>query len=101
MLYEPQNVAVALEVKKSGCYGKGGRKKVKKDFARLRELGVKCAYVTFEDRKSYCYRPTKKWLGFPCFALAWHKGSDNSVVPVKKGENWEAFVSYLRAAVGR
>jgi hypothetical protein len=99
LLYEPREVAVALEVKKTGSYGEPGRDKIKEDFARLGNLGVKCAYVTFEDRESYCWRPTQEFLGFPCFALAWHKVSDGPLVPTKEEEGWEAFVSFLRKAV--
>jgi len=50
---------------------------------------------------NYCYRPTTEWLGFQCFALAWHKVSDGPLVPVNEGEDWEAFVSFLRDAVRR
>jgi hypothetical protein len=101
LLYEPREVAVALEVKKTGSYGEKGREKIRDDFTGLAKLGVKCAYLTFEDRESYCYRPTTEWLGFPCFALAWHKDSDGPLLPVNEGEDWEAFVSFLRGAVRR
>jgi hypothetical protein len=99
LLYEPREVAVALEVKKTGSYTEKGRDKIKDDFARLDKLGINCAYVTFEDRESYCWRPTQESLGFPCFALAWHKVSDGPLVPTKEGEDWEAFVSFLRNAI--
>jgi hypothetical protein len=101
LLYEPRDVAVALEVKKTGTYGEKGRDKIKDDFTRLDKLGVQCAYITFEERVSYCYRPTSEWLGFPCFALAWHNVSDGPLVPVNEGEDWEAFVRFLHNAVGR
>lgn len=99
LLYEPREVAVALEVKKIGSYGEQGREKIKDDFTQLGKLGITCAYITFEDRESYCYRPTKEWLGSRCFALAWHKVSDGPLVPVNEGEDWEAFVGFLRDAV--
>ena len=99
LLYEPRDVIVALEVKKTGSYGEKGRDKIKDDFARLNKLEVKCAYVTFEDRENYKYRPTNEFLGFPCFALAWHKITDGPLVPTKNGEDWEAFVRFLREAI--
>ncbi|MCG6535978.1 MAG: hypothetical protein L7F78_15060 [Syntrophales bacterium LBB04] len=99
LLYEPREVVVAIEVKKTGSYGERGRDKIKDDFARLDKLGVKCAYVTFEDRENYRWRPTEKFLGFRCFALAWHKITDGPLVPTKDGENWEALVSFLQKAI--
>jgi len=96
LLYKPDEVSVALEVKKIGSFGKQGRDKIRKDFRGLRKLGVKCAYVTFEDRENYRWRPTKETLGFPCFALAWHKLTDGPLEPTKDDEGWEAFVKFLR-----
>ena len=97
LLYEPEKVSVALEVKKSGSFGKQGIVKIKNDFKGLRGLGVKCAYVTFEDRNNYRWRPTQDRLdGFRCFALAWHKKTDGPLEPTKKSEGWEALVKFLR-----
>ena len=99
LLYEPREIAIALEVKKTGTYAESGRDKIKDDFARLDKLGVKCAYVTFEERESYRWRPTQESLGFPCFALAWHKVSDGPLIPTKEEEDWEAFVRFLRREI--
>jgi hypothetical protein len=97
LLYEPEKVSVALEVKKSGSFGKQGIVKIKNDFKGLRRLGVKCAYVTFEDRKNYRWRPTRDRLdGFRCFALAWHKKTDGPLEPTENSEGWEALVKFLR-----
>jgi len=101
LLYDPREVAVALEVKKHGSYAMQGRDKIKADFARLGKLGVVCAYVTFEDRESDCYRPTEEFLGVPCFALAWHEGSNGPLLPTKDGEGWEALVSFLQKAIAK
>jgi len=99
LLYEPKDVSVALEVKKIGSFGEQGRDKIKRDFTGLKGLGVKCAYVTFEDRENYRWRPTKKTLGFPCFALAWHKFTDGPLETTKHDEGWEALVKFLRNAI--
>jgi len=96
LLYEPDEVSVALEVKKSGSFGEQGRDKIRTDFGSLKKLGVKCAYVTFEDRENYRWRPTKKTVGHPCFALAWHKNTDEPLEPTKDDEGWEALVKFLR-----
>ena len=96
LLYEPRQVAVALEVKKSGIYSKESRDKIKRDFDRLGKLGVQCAYFTFEEVENYCWKPTEEFLGFPCFTLAWHMKMGGPLLPTKEGEDWESFVIFLR-----
>jgi hypothetical protein len=99
LLYEPQHVVVALEVKKYGVYGEKARDKLKKNFASLWKKGVNCAYITFEDRESYLWRPKEEFLGFPCFALAWTERDNGELKSTKEDENWEAFVKYLREEI--
>jgi hypothetical protein len=98
LLYDPQDVAVALEVKKLGAFGEQARAKIRDDFVRISKLGVNCAYVTFEDRENFRFRPTEKTVGSRCFALAWHK-TDGSLEPTKDEEGWEAFVRFLRDVI--
>jgi hypothetical protein len=98
LLYTPSEVAVALEVKKSGCFSKDGADKIKRDFDRLRTLGILCAYVTFEDRQSYRWRPTEEHLGHPCFAFAWHIANDGPLTLPDQHEGWEAFVQFIQDA---
>jgi hypothetical protein len=45
LLYEPQQVAAALEVKKIGIVWGGDAPDVRKNFNQLRELKVPCAYA--------------------------------------------------------
>ena len=99
LLYEPREVVVAFEVKKTGSYGEQGRAKIRDDFARLAKLGITCVYVTFEDRESYPSRPTEDTVGCDCFALAWHKAMDGPLLPTEACENWEALVDFLRDAI--
>ena len=96
LLYEPHQVAVALEVKKSGAFGKETLDKIRRDFARLSATGVRCAYVTFEERQSYRWKATSVDLGFPCFTLAWHKKTNG---PLEPTQDWEGLVAFLRHAV--
>ena len=67
-------VAVALEIKKTGSFGKQTIQTIKKNFKKLKGRNVVCAYVAIEERKSYVHRVTKENIGgFRCFTLAWHK----------------------------
>ncbi len=96
LLYEPKQVAVALEVKKSGTFGESALEKIRSDFAQLQEAGINCAYITFEERKNYRWRATNENLGFPCYTLAWHVKTDG---PLELTQDWDRFVIFLRKVV--
>jgi len=46
-------------VKKSGCFGRKSRETIRRNFRRLKRCGIKCAYVTFEEGRTYKWRATK------------------------------------------
>src|ERR1035437_5440630 len=93
LLYEPQQVAAALEIKKSGTFGRQSLQTIRRNFKQLRKHKVKCAYLTLEERKTYRYKETRKNIGgFPCFTLAWHMGQDE----LTETRHWENFLTFLR-----
>lgn len=93
LLYEPRQVAAALEIKKSGSFGEQTLQTIRNNFNLLHQLKVKCAYVTLEERKSYRYAASEENLGFPCFTLAWHKDTD---ADVETTGHWEKLLAFLR-----
>jgi hypothetical protein len=99
LLYEPHEVAVVLEVKKTGSFGKQGRDKIEADFKQFKTTGVKCAYVTFQEGRNYKWRPTEEIIGAPVFTLAWHDAWGGELKPAGVNENWEAFVQFLRKEI--
>jgi len=96
LLYDPMEVAVALEIKKSGCYGRQSLNSIRHGFKQLAAKGVRCAYVTLEERKSYRYRATRKTVGAPCFTLHWHQPENEDF---KATNDWEKLIAFLRRAV--
>lgn len=98
VLYKPEQVAVALEVKNSGCFGQRALKKIKQDFIRCRKRGICCAYVTFEEKRSYCWKATAKRLRAPCFTLAWHKVTGGAFEPTA---DWGALLKFIRQSTAR
>ncbi len=91
ILYEPRQVAVALEVKKLGVWGKDDLDKLQKNFGLLRKLGVTCAYVSLEDGLNYRWKVSEQSLGFPCFTFAWLKGK-----AVERTQDWHGLLTFLR-----
>jgi hypothetical protein len=96
ILYEPEQVACVLEVKKSGTFGANDVKKIKKDFRMVRRVAriIRCAYITLEERETYRHRATDGNIGSPCYSLFWHSGSRN-VIKEKTGD-WNRFLAFLR-----
>ena len=95
LLYEPMEVAVALEIKKSGCYGRQSLTSIRHSFKQLAAKGVRCAYVTLEERKSYRYRATRENIGVPCFTLHWHQPESEDF---KATKDWEKLLAFLLRA---
>ena len=94
LLYEPQQVAVALEIKKMGAFGEQMLNTIRRNFNMLRELKVKCAYVTLEERKTYRHKATEENIGgFPCFTLAWHTVMNGLLEDTK---DWDRLLTFLR-----
>lgn len=97
LLYEPQQVAVALEIKKMGSFGEQTLQAIRKSFDQLREFKVTCAYVTLEERKSYRHKATEENLGgFPCFTFAWHKVVDG---PLEETQDWDRLLTFIRKCI--
>ena len=96
ILYEPSEVAVALEIKKSGSYGEKSLKSTRDNFKLLAETGVRCAYVTLEERQTYLYKGTEANLGAPCFTLHWHQPESE---PFRATEDWDRLVEFIRQQV--
>jgi hypothetical protein len=92
LVYEPKQVAAALEIKKSGSFGEPSLLTIKSNFNRLRALKVRCAYVAIEERETYRWRATRQNIGgFPCFTLCWHKGED-----LIETQDWTRLLAFLR-----
>jgi len=90
LLYEPEQVKVALEVKLSGVIGKT-MMMTRSNFERARAVGVECCYVSFCDRQNSA--ATTQKLGFPCFNLTWSHGPNR---PREDSLQWPALLRFLR-----
>jgi len=99
LLYEPEQVAVALEIKKMGAFLKQTLQTIQKNFNQLKELEVPCAYVALEERESFRYKATEENIGgFKCFTLAWHKGRGGSG-PVEDTQDWGRLLTFVRGCM--
>ena len=96
ILYEPPEVAVALEIKKCGLIGKESLAAIRHNFRLLAAQGVCCAYVTLEERKTYRYKATPENLGVPgCFTLHWHQ-KETGTERFRTTKDWARLIRFLR-----
>jgi hypothetical protein len=95
ILYDPSEVAVALEIKKSGSYGRKSLTSIRRNFKQLAANGVRCAYLTLQERKSYCHKATPANVGARCFTLHW---SQPASAPFKATDHWDRLVRFLQSA---
>jgi hypothetical protein len=90
LLYEPADVACALEIKLSGLHSQEDVPRMSRNFELAKSLGVSCIYVTIGERESYRYRASSENLGFPAFTLMWHRKE-----PVDTGDGGK-LLSFLK-----
>jgi hypothetical protein len=94
LIYEPADIACALEIKLSGLHGKEDAPRMAHNFERAKALGVSCAYVTLGERKSYRHRATEENLNFPIFTITWH--TSNTMTDTG---DWEKLLAFLRGSL--
>jgi len=77
ILYRPEDVLIALEIKNRGAFGEGAVTKIKKNFMTIRQHNkqIRCFYVTLAERKGYKWAITEDNFGFPAYTLFWYSGS--------------------------
>ena len=77
VVYEPDDVLAAFEVKRRGCFGEKMLLKIQETFQRISVVNPRifCAYLALEERRGYKYAVTETNLGFPAYTLFWYTGS--------------------------
>jgi len=101
ILYEPDQVICALEVKKLGSFGEPAVKAIKKNFDAItqRHSNIRCAYVTLEERKGYTRIPTQSKIGYPCFTLFLHWTTKGNLQREATGD-WTRLLGFLHKTCG-
>jgi hypothetical protein len=77
ILYRPEDVSVAFEVKNSGSFGEDTIKQTGRAFGLIRTANpsIRCVYITLHERRGYKHMVTEENLKHPVFTLFWYKGS--------------------------
>jgi hypothetical protein len=94
LIYEPADVACALEIKLSGLHGKEDAPRINYNFERAKALGVSCAYVTLGERQSYRHKASEENLSFSIFTITWH--TSNTLTDTG---DWVRLLTFLRGRI--
>ena len=98
VIYNPEDVTAALEVKYRGAFGSQALDNTKANFQRIQQLDkrIQCIYVTVVETIGYKWAVTRKNLGFPAYTLYWYS---NKTQEYRPSEDWEKLVNRLTQAI--
>ena len=96
LIYNPNDVIAAFEVKRSGSYGEQEVYKIKNTFDRIREKNsnIFCCYITFKERKNYKYKITSEKLRYEAYTLFFYE-KEGEGLKNNEGE-WDKFIEKLK-----
>jgi hypothetical protein len=97
LIYQPEDVLAAFEIKNSGTFGEKAVGSIKRCFSLIKQSNPKiyCAYVTIAERQSYKWAVREENLGSPAYTLFWHSGSDKKIRHEPTGD-WQRLVNDLQ-----
>jgi len=98
IVFDPEDVAVVLEIKNSGVYDKDSAASIAKRFHSLQTLNlrIQCVYLTICENQKFKAHITTESLGFQAFTLCWVNSTRTQVT---KANDWKMIVDHIRQAV--
>ncbi len=98
LIYEPNDVLAALEIKAMGSFGEKTITQIKENFVHIHNFNnIFCAYITLTERKGFKWAITTENLGFPAYTLFWHRGDD--VENAEPSGDYELLLNKLKELV--
>lgn len=96
LLYEPDNVMVAFEVKNRGSFSEEMINRIRQNFIKINDLNpeTNCFYVTLVEREVYKWAISEENLGFPSYTLFRYSGSKKNRKYRSTGD-WDRLISDL------
>ena len=99
LVYDADDVLVALEVKNSGSFGESTLKNVRDCFQRIHEASsnIECLYVTVAELRNYRWRATRENLQAEVYTLFWHNSAKRR--KYEATGDWERLLAHIRDVV--
>lgn len=98
IIYNPEDVVAALEVKYRGAFSSQALDNTKANFQRIKQVDkrIQCIYVAVVETRGYKWAVTRKNLGFPAYTLYWYSNKTHEHQPSR---DWEKLVNRLAQAI--
>jgi len=102
ILYAPEDVLIALEIKNLGSFGPGTLQAIRDTFSRIQSVDkrIRCFYVSLTERKGYKGAITEENLGHPAYTLSWHYGSGKNMRYESTGD-WQRLLKDMKRLCGK
>ena len=97
LIYEPEDVLAAFEIKTIGCFGKKSIDSVRNCFHRIQSANPKiyCAYISLSERAGYKWAARPENVGADTFTLFWHDGKSLDRIYTPSGD-WTRLIRKLK-----
>lgn len=97
ILYRPEDVMVALEIKSRGVFGEQALMGIAENFKKIKNksMSIECIYVTISDRENYKWKATEENINAPAYTLFWNSGPEDKMEFSATGD-WKLFIEKLR-----
>lgn len=98
LLYQPEDVLAAIEIKNAGSFGDRTIATIKKNFLTINQhhAKIRCFYVTLTERKGFKWAISEQNIGYPAYTLFWHWGSGRNRKLESTGD-WEKLINDTKA----
>ncbi|MBN1327889.1 MAG: hypothetical protein JXA54_00320 [Candidatus Heimdallarchaeota archaeon] len=100
LIYSPEDVLFALELKVNGSYGESTITNLKNIFDNIKQNNpnINCVYLTFTERITYKYKVTEGNIGYKVVELfPRKKDNPNEEDFLIQNGNWQKFIDYLNS----
>jgi len=98
LVYEPQDVLMAVEVKKSGSFGDKTIEAVRRNAETLRTASpwIICSCLVLSEREGYCWALTDENATCKTYTMFWHRGEGTKRIQRSTGD-WKRFLADVRS----
>jgi hypothetical protein len=100
LLYQPEDVLAAFEIKNSGSFGEATIENTKRCFSLIKRSNPKiyCVYITIAERRNFRWAVHEGNLGSPAYTLFWHSGGQKNIrYEPGKDRDWNRLITDLQA----
>ena len=100
LLYQPEDVLFALEVKNRGAFGDKALSGIRRNFQEIRRSNqeIRCLYVTLSERTGYKWAATEDKIDGLVYTLFWNSGPEKNL-RYESSDDWQRLINEITSAL--